>query len=243
VPVIGLVQIGSQARADRFCYVPQIGIFLTVTWFVKEQWGKSVTALRIAAGAVLAVCALLTARQVTYWQDGATLFEHTIAVTQNNACAYANAGLHRARAGDTAKAIEEFQASLRIQPDQSMIWREFGVALVKIGRPQEAVQSFRTTLHYAPSDMDAHYRLAVTLQETGAMRESLDELHQLLRDVPRSAGAHYYLARALESQGRHEEALAELRHAAQLAPDHPVIAPALRQVEAGAKGVGAFPEL
>ena len=117
VPVIGLVQVGSQARADRFCYVPEIGIFLAVTWFVKERWPQGGHALRAIAATVLLIFASLTAKQVTYWQDGATLFEHTIAVTKNNACAYANAGLNRAHAGDPVKAIEHYQALLRIQPD------------------------------------------------------------------------------------------------------------------------------
>ena len=243
VPVIGLVQVGSQARADRFCYVPEIGIFLAVTWLVKERWPQAASVWRAIAAAVLLACALLTAQQVTYWQDGATLFEHTIAVTKNNACAYANAGLHHARAGDSTKAIAHYQASLRILPDQSMIWREFGVELLKIGKPQDAVEAFRMGLRYTPTDMEAHYQLAIALQKNGAMKESATECRDLVRDLPGSAGAHYYLARALEGQGQHDEALAQLRQAAQIAPDHPVIAPALRQVEAGATGLGAFPEL
>jgi Flp pilus assembly protein TadD len=243
VPVIGLMQIGSQARADRFCYVPEIGIFFAVTWLLKDLWPQRVMVLRVAGAAVLLAFALLTTRQVTYWQDGATLFEHTIAVTQNNACAYANAGMHRAQAGDSVKAIQHFENSLRILPDQSMIWRELGIELGKIGQPQDAVKAFHMALRYTPTDMEAHYKLAIALQEIGRMKESETECRNLLRDLPGSAGAHYYLARALESQGQHEEALAELRQAAQIAPDHPVIGPALRHVQAGAKGVVAFPEL
>ena len=75
------------------------------------------------------------------------------------------------------------------------------------------------------------------------MKESLSELDQLVKDLPRSAGAHYYLARALESRGRHDEAVGQLRQAAEIAPDHPVIAPTFRQVEAGAVGVAAYPDL
>jgi tetratricopeptide (TPR) repeat protein len=243
VPVIGLLQIGSQARADRFCYVPEIGIFLALTWLVKDLWPQRTTILRAVAAAILLAFALLTARQVTYWQDGATLFEHTIAVTKNNACAYANAGLHRAQAGDSLRAIQHYENSLRILPDQSTIWRELGVELLKINRPQDAVKAFHMALHYVPTDMDAHYRLAIALQKEGAMKESATECRELLRDLPASAGLHYYLARALESQGQHDEALAQLREAAHIAPDHPVIAPALRQVEAGARGVAAYPDL
>jgi hypothetical protein len=243
VPVIGLMQIGSQARADRFCYVPEIGIFLALTWLVKDLWPQRTATLRGVAVAILLAFALLTAQQVTYWQDGATLFEHTIVVTENNACAYANAGIHRARAGDSVRAIQHYENSLRILPDQSTIWRELGVELVKIGNPRDAVKSFRAALHYMPTDMGARYQLAIALQKKGEMKESAAECRNLLRDLPGSAGARYYLARALESQGQHDEALAQLRQAARIAPDHPVIGPALQRVEAGAKGFEAFPEL
>jgi tetratricopeptide (TPR) repeat protein len=243
VPVIGLMQIGSQARADRFCYVPEIGIFLAVTWLVKDLWSQHVAVLRSIAGAILLAFAFLTAQQVTYWQDGATLFEHTIAVTENNACAYANAGLHRAQMGDSSKAIQHYENSLRILADQSMVWRELGVELAKIDRPQDAAKAFHMALHYMPTDMEAHYRLAIALQKIGKMKDAETECRNLLRDLPGSAGGHYYLARALESQGQHDEALVELRKAAQIAPDHPVIGPALRQVEGGARGAEAYPDL
>lgn len=242
VPVIGLVQIGSQARADRFTYVPQLGIFLAVTWLVKERWPKNACALRFVAGPVLLACALLTSHQVGYWLDGATLFEHTIAVTKNNACAYANAGMHRARQGDWDKAIAHFQMSLRLNADQAMIWREFGAALLKIDKPREAMEALRMALKYDSADFGARYKLAVTLAKTGATDDAIKEFETILRDLPKSAGSHYYLARALEGKGQHAAALVHLHEAVRLAPDHPAIATALKQVEGGAVGVAAYPE-
>ncbi|MEI9895152.1 MAG: tetratricopeptide repeat protein [Chthoniobacter sp.] len=242
VPVIGLVQVGSQARADRFTYVPQIGIFLAVTWLVKEHWPKNACALRFVAGPVLLASALLTSWQVTYWLDGATLFEHTIAVTKNNATASGEAGMHRARQGDAIKAIAHFQASLRLLPDQPMIWREFGATLLRVDKPQDAVQAFRMALRYDPADFGARYKLAVTLEKGGATDEAIAQFEQILENLPKSAGSHYYLARALEQKGQHEAALAHLREAARLSPGQPTIATALRQVVGGAGGVAAYPE-
>jgi tetratricopeptide (TPR) repeat protein len=242
VPVIGLIQVGSQARADRFTYVPQVGIFLAATWLVKERWPGGARALGFIAALILFACALLTSHQVSYWMDGATLFEHTIAVTQDNALAYASAGLHRARQGDTKKAIEHFQDSLRIKPDQPEIWREFGAALLRIDKAPEAMEAFRIALKYDSSDLRASYQLAETLEKTGQADEAIGRFEQLVRDLPKSAGVHYHLARALESKGRHDEALPHLREAAGLAPDQPAIGTALRQVEGGARGVGAYPE-
>jgi tetratricopeptide (TPR) repeat protein len=227
VPVIGLMQIGSQARADRFTYVPQIGIFLAVTWLVKERWRDFPIRLGVAGGAVLAACVLLTMRQVAFWMNGATLFERTIAVTENNACAYANAGLHRAWAGEFTRAIPHFQASLRIQPSQGMIWRELGRALLQTGRAEEAVAAFRSGLQYGPDDFRARYLLAVALQTSGAAKESVALLEPILRDAPDSAGAHHHLALALEKLGRVQEAHAHLREAARLAPGNSGIGAAL----------------
>ncbi len=242
VPVIGLVQVGSQARADRFCYVPEIGIFLAVTWLVADLWSKNACALRFVAGPVLFACVLLSSWQVMYWQDGVTLFEHTIAVTKNNACALANAGLARAQMGDTATAITHFQASLRIEPDQASTWREFGVALEKVGKPQDGMQAWRTALHYDPTDLQARYRLALALANSGGTDEAISQFQQVLGEVPHSARAHYYLARALDVKGRRDEALTHLRTAVQLAPDHPAIATTLSQLESGPVAASAFPE-
>ncbi len=230
VPVLGLVQVGSQARADRFAYVPALGIFVAATWLAQDLAAKRPRVLRLIAGPVLAACALLTAHQVTYWLDGATLFEHTIAVTKNNACAHANAGLHRARGGDAAAAIAHFQASLRIEPEQSMIWREFGATLVEIGKPRDAVESFRTALHYDPADLGARYKLGVALHDSGAIDEAITEFEKILRDLPNSAGSHYHLALALEKKGRTPEARRHLQEAARLAPADAEIAEALRRI-------------
>ena len=242
VPVIGLMQVGSQARADRFTYEAQIGIFLAITWFVAERWPKSPCKLRYIAGPILFACALLTSWQVTYWMDGATLFEHTIAVTGANACAEANAGVHRALMGDTGRAIAHFQASLRILPDQPPVWREFGTALVKIGKPQEGMRAFRTALQYAPDDLQARSQLAETLENSGANDEAIAQFERVLQAIPQSARAHYYLARALEAKGRHDAALAQIREAARLTPDRPGIADTLRRLEAGPVAFSTFPE-
>ncbi len=223
VPMIGLVQVGSQARADRFTYIAQLGIFYAVAWLAADRWPKPSRVLGAAAGAILLACGIATAHQVAYWLDGVTLFEHTIAVTKNNACAYANAGLHRARAGDPVSAIQHYQASLRIQPDQSMIWREFGAALVKIGHPREAVPVFRNGLEYDPTDLGARYQLGLALRQTGAVDDAIETFEQIIRDVPRSARAHYQLSLALKTKGRDEDARQHLVEAARLAPNDPEI--------------------
>ncbi len=232
VPGIGLVHLGSTARADRFSYVPQLGVFVALTWLAKEWLAPWPGRQRLLAGAILLGCALLTVRQVSFWMDGRVLFEHTIAVTKNNALAHAVAGLHYARANEPEKAIEHFQASLRIQPEQTVAWQEFGAALLKLGRPAEAITAFRMSLRRDPDNMTAHYKLAVVLQDNQRTAEAIEEYQTVLRSVPNSYGSHYLLGRALLTQGRVEEARQHLQEAARLAPQDAEIAEALRRVMA-----------
>lgn len=232
VPVLGLVQIGSQARADRFTYLPQIGIFCALTWLVIDLWPAAQRrALPAFAGLALAACALLTARNVTPWMDSLALFEHAAAVTKNNACAHTNAGLARVRLGDYPAAIAHYQASLRITPDQPAIWNEFGAALTRIGRQAEANQCFRVSLQLDATDLTARYNLATGLERTGAAAEAIPHFEQILRAMPDFARAHYHLALTLETQGRTEDARRHFREAARLVPGDEEIARALRRAE------------
>ena len=233
VPVLGLVQIGSQARADRFTYLPQLGIFCALTWLVKELWPAAQRrALAACAGVALAVCALLTARNVATWMDSLTLFEHAAAVTKNNSCAHTNAGRARALRGDYGAAVAHFQASLRITPDQAAIWNHFGAALTRLGKQADANECFRNSLQLDAADLTARYNLATGLAKTGATDEAIAQFGEIIRVMPDFARAHYHLARALQTKGRTADARTHLREASLLVPEDQEIASALRQSDA-----------
>ncbi|MCE9610453.1 MAG: tetratricopeptide repeat protein [Chthoniobacter sp.] len=233
VPVLGLVQVGSQARADRFTYLPQLGLFCALTWLVAELW-PAAHRKALATGAVLALtaCALLTARNIAPWMDSLALFEHTARVTRGNACAHTNAGLARSRRGDYPAAIAHFQASLRITPDQPAIWNEFGASLTHIGKQADANACFRTALQLDATDLTARYNLATGLCKTGATDEAIAEFRQILHVLPDFARAHFHLGLSLQTQGRTDEARKHLREAARLAPTDQEIIAALRVAEA-----------
>ena len=236
VPVLGLVQVGSQARADRFTYLPQLGIFCAAVWLVRELWPVAQRQFLTAAACVtLAACALLTARQVAWWNDTVTLFEHAAAVTKNNSCAHTNAGLARAKLGDYGAATAHFQASLRITPDQPAIWNQFGAALTHLDKQADANQCFRNALQLDAADTTARYNLAVGLEKTGATTEAVAQFDELLRAMPDFARAHYHLALALQTAGRTADARAHLRAAARLVPADAEIAAALRRSVATAQ--------
>jgi tetratricopeptide (TPR) repeat protein len=238
VPVLGLVQIGSQARADRFIYLPQIGILCAFTWLVIDLWPKAQRrVLALSAATVLAACALLTARQTGWWVDTVTLFERTVAVTSRNACAHTNAGMAHAKIGDYARAIPHYQASLRICPDQSAIWIQLGAALNRIGEQAPANECFRNALRIDPKDTTARYNLATGLIKTGAAEEAIPHFETLIQAEPDIARARYHYARALQTKGRSGEALEQLRVAAQLAPSDDEIQTALRTLSTPKVGV------
>jgi hypothetical protein len=161
VPVIGLVQVGSQARADRFTYLPQIGIFMAVVWSVagwSAAWPRQARAWGF--GAVAMALGFVTMRQVGFWENGATLFERTAAVTKDNVVAYANAGFARARYGDYARAIEHYRAALRLSPGNAETWNNLGSALAHEGRDTEAIEVFEHALALAPGFAEARQNLA-----------------------------------------------------------------------------------
>ena len=246
VPVLGLVQVGSQARADRFTYLPQIGIFCALTWLVKDLWPASQQrALAVCAGLAIAACALLTAQNLTSWMDTVTLFEHAAAVTRDNACAHTNAGIARAKLGDEAfrrldhagklreyrAAIAHYQASLRITPDQAAIWNQLGAALTRIGQQPDANEAFRTVLRLDFTDLTARYNLATGLAKTGDPAGAIAQFEQILRAMPDFARAHYHLALTLRTQGRTDDARTHLREAARLVPEDQEIQAALRDLD------------
>ncbi len=229
VPALGLVQVGSQARADRFTYLPQLGIFCALTWLVNDLWPASQRrALAVCAGLALAACALLTAQNLPSWMDTVTLFEHAAAVTKNNACAHANAGLARVQLGDYAAAIPHFQTSLRITPDQPAVWNQFGAALTHLGKQADANEAFRTALRLDFTDFTARYNLANGLVKTGDPVGAIAQFEQILASMPDFARAHYHLALVLQTQGRTDDARTHLLEAARLVPDDQEIANALR---------------
>jgi len=222
VPVLGLVQVGSQARADRFTYLPQLGIFCALTWLAIDLWPAAQRrALAVCAGLALAACALLTARNLLPWMDTVSLFEHAAAVTKNNACAHTNAGLAHARLGDEATrrldyagklreygaAIAHYQASLPHHARPAAIWNQLGAALTRIGRQPDANEAFRTVLRLDFKDITARYNLATGLAKTGATDDAIAQFEQSSAFMPDFARATTTSPSRSRSKGRTADAL------------------------------------
>ena len=225
VPVIGLVQIGGQAMADRYSYAPLVGVFLMVIWAA----GDAVAAGRlrrptavVAAGAVLAALAVLTSLQLAYWTDGVSLFRHALAVTEDNYVAHANLAI-ALKSSAPAQAAAEMAETERIIAGFASRYLEKGVALEQTpGRAAEAIEAFRTAVRIMPVLAEPHYNLGTALvQIPGRQAEGIAELRTAVRLRPGFAAAHFNLGTALAGlPGGHAEAIAEFQTVVRLEPDN-----------------------
>jgi Flp pilus assembly protein TadD len=218
VPVIGLIQVGRQARADRYTYLPLIGVFVMIAWGVAE-WGRGSrarmalsTGLATAAAVALAFQASV---QVGYWRDSESLFSRALVVTRGNYVAHANVGTALAKRGELPAAVWHLSRALEIDPTYRVSYGNLAMALVDAGRPAEAI-SFLA--RFDPDDASSHTSWAAALEDVGRPREAAQHYRRAIELDPEYAAAHANFGVLLARQGRFEEALPLLRRAHGLDP-------------------------
>ena len=200
-PVIGIVQVGNQAMADRYTYIPLTGIFIAVVWFVADLagtrpvWRRAATALAVVCIALLSAVAF---RQVSYWRDSETLYRQALRVTENNAVAHNNLGVVLANKDDWGEALEHFAAASAIAPGNVEARNNLGGALIVNERPAEALPHLEFVLHHRPEDASVMTNLAVAYMELDEPAQARAWIAQAL-----AADPTYRPARAL--LGRMEE--------------------------------------
>jgi tetratricopeptide (TPR) repeat protein len=223
VPVIGLVQVGVQAHADRYTYVPLIGLFIMVAWGVPDlvgRWTHARTALAVLAAAALAALTACTWIQLGYWKDSISLFTHTLQVTAKNYVAHNNLGNALADRGKVEEAISHYAEALRIKPDHAEAYNNWGTVLVEQGRLEEAMDRFLMALRVKPDYAAAHCNLGLALERKGRREEAIAQYREALRLDPTYAQAHNNLALALAERGQEAEAIAHYTEALRLRPDY-----------------------
>jgi tetratricopeptide (TPR) repeat protein len=221
VPVIGLVQAGSQAMADRFTYVPLIGLFIIIAWGVPDLlhgWRHRKVFLGVAASILVLVLMYCAWGQVQHWRNNITLFEHALNVTDNNYVAHNNLGERLAQQGEIDKAINHFSAALRIRPDLPWIRNNLGNALVSQRRLDEAITHYSEALRIQPDYVDAHNNLAVALAQMGKLNAATAHYYEALRVRPNSAETHNNLGVTLANLGKIRSAIDHYVRALELEP-------------------------
>ncbi|MGE5360927.1 MAG: tetratricopeptide repeat protein [Bacteroidales bacterium] len=222
LPVIGLIQVGVQARADRFTYIPLVGLCLMVAWGVPAlfaRWRHARVALAALALALVAASATVARAQVGYWKDGYTLWERAAAVTTGNYQAYASLGQLLEADGKLDEAIARYRQACPFMIESSGLRTRIGNLLMQQGRPAEAVAEFKLALASQPNNAVAHHNLALALEADGRADEALAEHFAAVRCQPDSAVGRHTLGLALGKQGRENEAITELAEAVRLRPD------------------------
>jgi tetratricopeptide (TPR) repeat protein len=222
VPVIGLVQAGMQQMADRYTYLPLVGLFVMVVWEVAgrlsgRRWRTAV--LTAAASGVLLACAVATTLQLGYWHDSERLFRHALAVTRENWLAHHSLGHALLAQGNEDEAISHYQAAVAIQPRPEIRFI-LGETLSKRRRYEEAIEQFSEMLKATPDNAPVLVQIGIARALQGKTEPAVRALSEALRIDPANAEAHNSLGNLLAQQGKHEEAVRQFEEAVRLKPDH-----------------------
>jgi len=226
VPVIGLVQVGDQAMADRYAYLPVAGIFLALAWgapaLLPSFRGRTVL-LGAAAGAAVSVLTAVTFVQVGYWKDSVTLFSRAIRVTENNWLAHGVLGCIATREGNLVEAERHLRETLRIRPDSYLGLVSLGNVMMEMGSETRAEDLYRAAILVRPYDPTAHHCLGLALAKRGMAKEAISEYIEALRRSPDDPRILTSLGTALLRTGNLPDAVRRYREAIRLSPEDPVV--------------------
>jgi Flp pilus assembly protein TadD len=222
VPVIGIVQVGSQALADRYSYFPSIGIFIAVAFGARDlearfHFPKITTA--VAAAVVLAACVFITEKQLSYWRNDESLFRHAVAATDENEVAHLNLGVTLERQNRYAEAIVEFHSALRIDPKSVETLNNLANLLDVSGDTNAALAEYQAAISLDPKAVAPRNNLGAFFVKTGRLDDAMKLYAEAIRLDPKDAHPYYLMGKLLLREGRDAEAIPQFRQAAQLAPD------------------------
>ncbi|HVM50683.1 MAG TPA: tetratricopeptide repeat protein [Candidatus Acidoferrum sp.] len=221
LPVIGLIQVGQQSHADRYTYIPSIGVFTLLVWGIHDLtrgWRFQRLVLSALGLAIALPCIALTRRQLRYWKDSQALFSHALTVTQDNVLAHDILGSLLVREGRLDEGIPHLEVALKLAPSYARVHNDLGAALGKKGHDDQAMAQFQEALQLDPKLADAHRNLALALEKQGRLDEAIGQLRLAVALKPEFPEAHRNLGIMLGKQGRLPEAAASLGEAVRLAP-------------------------
>ena len=200
VPVIGFVQVGAQSMADRYFYIPSIGLFIVLVWSAAELCatlpnGKTILAL--IGGSALVGCMLATSLQISYWRNSESLFLHALEVTRNNYVAENALGKYFEKNGDNARALVLYQDAVRIEPRFASSQYNLGLALIGFGHKDEALEHLAAVAQFDPGNPDAQYNLGIFFLQNKHWADAAHCFEATLKLRPEFAPARVHLAEAL----------------------------------------------
>jgi tetratricopeptide (TPR) repeat protein len=223
VPVIGLVQVGLQATADRYTYLPLIGIFIMMSWGAADltaKWRYRNTGLGITASIILVVLLICTRMQLRYWQNSITLFGHALEVTENNPTMQNNYGNALFEKGQLEESVTHFNEALRLRPEDFEARYNLGLAFLRLGKIDEAIACFTESLKTSDKPYKVHSDLGLAYAQKGKLDLAIGNFNEALRLKPDYVKAINNLGSALKKQGKIDEAIKQWERTLQLRPDY-----------------------
>ncbi|MEI9959766.1 MAG: tetratricopeptide repeat protein [Limisphaerales bacterium] len=223
VPVIGIVKVGGAALADRYTYIPLIGIFMAIAFGGRDLASRfhfSQKYLAEIAALILAGCLAATAHQLSFWRDSEALFAHDLTVTGNNAFAHVSYGIALESQGRQVEALTHYREAARLMPENRQAHYNLGFLLDNMGRPEEALVEHRKAVEIDPQNAFMHEGLGIVLAELGYFDEAMKEFTEAARLDPKFAWPHFQMGKVLLKQGRDVDAAREFGQALQRNPDN-----------------------
>jgi tetratricopeptide (TPR) repeat protein len=240
LPVIGFIQVGLQGRADRYTYLPQIGLCIALIWAPPDWALRSNTRraiLAVATAIIIGALAWQARIQTSYWSSTESLWTHALEVTKDNDVAHYNVAVYLLRRGRLDEAISHYEKALNIRPGNrethyhlsvALLHTSLGNALAEKGRLDEAIAHYRQAIELRDDFADAHSNLAALLARKGETAEAIAHYEKALAIPPEDAASHIRLARLFLQLGRNDEAVVHYRRALELTKD-PALARSLEQ--------------
>jgi tetratricopeptide (TPR) repeat protein len=223
VPVIGLVQVGDQAMADRYGYFPLIGIFIAIT-FTAAKWANGARFPKIACAVagvlILSACLVLTENQLRYWHDSESLFTHALAVTKDNALARLNLGAALEEQNKPEEALIEYQKALQLDSHRHELYNNIGKLLSNGGKPEAALNYSREAVRLNPKSPFSHNNLGLVLMGLGRFDEAMGQFSEAAKLDANYAPPRFQMGRILLQQGHDAEAMPHFHEALRIEPDN-----------------------
>jgi protein O-mannosyl-transferase len=224
VPVSGIVPMGTETMADRFTYLPQIGLCIALAWGLADlsrHWPYRRAVCAVGATLVLVLLMGRAWHQTSLWRSNETLWTHALACTSPNSGAHHALGNTFLGLGQIDKAVEQFEAAIAIEPGYAMAHYNLGVALASLGRLDEAMEQYRKTVQLQPNNPAAHNNLGNALLIRGQIETGMLHCQEALRIDPEFAEAHFNVGNIFLYRGRVDDAIAEYRKALEAKPEFP----------------------
>jgi len=222
-PVSGLIQVGGQAMADRYAYVPLMGLFIILVWGTVELAQTLHLSKKWLMGASLCLLIVMMGMvrlQLSHWRNSFTLFQHALESTQDNPMAHSNLGIAFLDKNDLDEAIGHFYKALEIQPTHAGVHTNLSIALRRKGMLDQALEHSIRSVQINPDLAEAHNNLGISLFQKGRVEEALQEFRKALELKPDYTTCYYNLGVVLEDQNRTEEAAESFRQVLRLDPEH-----------------------